>query len=86
MIRKIRHIIKLTKKPTIIYTDHEAILGLIKQSSLILSSSVRQNLRLIRASEYIQRFNFSIRYKPGREHLVLNALLRLSITILLVKD
>ena len=36
------------------------------------------NLRLIRASAYIQRFHLDVRYKPGKTNTVPNALSRLA--------
>ena len=35
------------------------------------------NLRLIRASDYIQRFNLKIRYKSNKIYIVSNALFKL---------
>ncbi len=76
-IRKIRHMIESSKKPTILFTDHGSALGIAKQTSLTTSSTDRLNLRLIRASEYIQRFNIIIKHKPGKQHIVPDALSRL---------
>ena len=36
------------------------------------------NLRLIRVSNYIQRFNLNIRHKSKKQHVVSNALSRLT--------
>ena len=63
---------------TIIYTDHGAALGIVKQTSLSTSSIAKLNLRLIRASEYIQQFrSLEFRHKPGKRHVVPDALSRL---------
>ena len=48
---------------TIIYIDHDAALKIIKQISLITSLIDKLNLRLMRASDYLQRFNLNIRHK-----------------------
>ena len=45
-------------------------------------STERSNLRLMRASEYIQRFNLDIRHKPGKANTVPDALSRLANTAL----
>ena len=42
------------------------------------TSAERSNLQLVRASKYIQRFNLNIRHKPGKTHIVLDALSRLA--------
>jgi len=76
VIRKIQHLIESSlKPPAIIFTDHSAIPGLAKQSDITTTVSVeRLNLRLVRASEYLSRFQLDICYKPGRAHLVPDAL------------
>lgn len=73
-IRKIRHMIEASEHPTIIYTDHAATLGIVKQTSLNTVSVEKLNLRLVRASEYLQQFRLDVRYKPGRTHFAPDAL------------
>lgn len=41
------------------------------------ASTDKLNLRLVRASDYIQRFELEFRHKPGKQHIVPNALFRL---------
>jgi hypothetical protein len=77
IIRKIRHMIESSKKLTILFTDHEFALNIVKQTSLIITSIDRLNLRLIRAFEYIQRFNLIIKHKSNKQHIVSDALSRL---------
>ena len=63
------------------YTDHGAALGISKQTTLTTSSTAKLNLRLVRVSEYIQRFrNLEFRHKPGKQHIVPDALSRLMST------
>ena len=63
---------------TIIYTDYSTALQIAKQTSLTTSSTAKLNLRLIRASDYIQRFrNLELRHKPGTQHIVPDTLSRL---------
>ena len=77
VLRKIRHMAESAPK-TIVYTDHGAALGIAKQTSLSTSSTAKLNLRLIRASEYIQQFrDIEFRHKPGKRHVVPDALSRL---------
>lgn len=78
VLRKIRHLVESITTITVIYTDHDATLEIIKQITLFISSTDRLNLRLIRASNYVQRFNLNIRHKSDRLHLISNALSRLS--------
>ncbi len=80
VLRKIRHMIESSKHPTLILTDHGTALGITKQISLLTSSTNKPNLRLIRASKYLQRFNIEIRHKPGKQHIVSDALSRLPST------
>jgi hypothetical protein len=76
IIRKIRHMIESFKKFTILFTDHESVLRIAKQTFLITSFIDRLNLRLIRVFEYIQRFNVIIRHKSNKQHIVLDVLSR----------
>ena len=78
VLKKIRHLMKLTNTITIIYIDHDAAFDIAKQTTLITSSIDRFNLRLIHASNYVQRFNLKIKHKFEKLHLILNALFRLS--------
>ena len=77
VVRKIRHMIESSAAPTIVFTDHGAALGIAKQTSLTTSSTDKMNLRLVRASDYLQRFELVIRHKPGKQHVVPDALSRL---------
>ena len=79
VLKKIRHIVETTNLSTMIYTNHDAVLDIVKQISLIISFIDKLNLRLIRASNYIQRFNLNIRHKLEKQHIISNALSRLAI-------
>lgn len=70
--------IESVEKRTIIYTDHAATLGIIKQSSLNTVSTEKLNLCLIRASEYLQCFRLDVKHKPGRNHYIADVLSRLA--------
>ena len=80
ILRKTRHLIEASQTPTIVYTDHGAALGIAKQTTLTTTSTDKLNLRLVRASDYIQRFPLDIRHKPGKLHIVPDALSRLATT------
>ena len=78
VLKKTRHIVEASVGKSIIYTDHGAALGIASQTTLTTSSTDKLNLRLVRASDYIQRFNLEIRHKPGKQHIVPDALSRLA--------
>lgn len=77
VVKKLRHLIEATNLTTVVYTDHQAIVDIAKQSSLNTTSLVRLNLRHVRSSEYLARFRLDIRYKPGKTNTVPDALSRL---------
>ena len=80
-IKKIRHLVESSKHPVIIQTDHSAILDIMKQSSITsTTSTMRLNVRLIRASQFLRQFRLDVRHKPGKEHIVPDALSRLAST------
>ena len=79
-VRKIRHLIESSKSKVIVYTDHSATTDIVKQSSLNSVSTLRLNLRLVRASQYLQRFELDVRHKPGKSNVIPDALSRLSST------
>ena len=78
-VKKLRHLIEASHYPTRIFTDHQAIVDIVKQSSLNTTSVVRLNLRHVRLSEYLLRFNLDIRHKPGKDNIVPDALSRLPV-------
>ena len=77
VVRKVRHMIESTKKPTIIYTDHSAAVPISKQASLTTSSTDKLNLRLVRASQYLSSFDLEVKHKAGKSNVVPDALSRL---------
>ena len=78
VLKKIRHLVESSSIPTVIYTDHGAALGIAKQTMLTTSSTDKLNFRLIRASDYIQRFNAELWHKSGAQHIIPDALSRLA--------
>lgn len=79
-VRKIRHLIESSKSKVVVYTDHSATIDIAKQGSLTTTSTVRLNLRLVRASQYIQQFDLDVRHKPGKRNVIPDALSRLAST------
>lgn len=79
VVKKVRHIIESPKASVIIQTDHFAILDILQQSSITsTTSTMRLNLRLVRASQFLQQFKFKVRHKLGKEHIISDALSRLA--------
>ena len=60
-----------------VYTNYSATVDIAKQSSLNTTLTVRLNLRLIRASQYLQRFELEVRHKSSKKNVVLDTLSRL---------
>jgi hypothetical protein len=76
-VSKLRHLINSSSRPTIVYTDHSAATWIARQTSLITTSTEKLNLRLVRASAFLSQFDLDVRFRPGKEHVVPDALSRL---------
>ena len=77
MLRKIRHLIELSiKRFIIVYTDHDAVLNIFKQISMTTTSIDKLNLRLVRAFNYIQRFDLKLRHKLNKAYIISDALFK----------
>ena len=76
-MKKTRHIVEVSNNKTVIYIDHDVALDIVAQITLTTISIDKLNLRLVRASNYIQRFNLNIRHKFDKQHIVSNVLFRL---------
>ncbi|KAJ5977319.1 hypothetical protein N7501_000661 [Penicillium viridicatum] len=81
-LRKVRHLVEAcpTDLPAIIYTDHSSTTGIAKATSLSSISLERQNLRLVRASQFIQQFRLRIFHRPGKTNKIADAFSRLPYT------
>ena len=69
----------------IIYTDHSAVINIIKQIKLIFNNIDKLNLRLIRASIYLSQFSLDIRHKSNKQHIVFDVLSKLSLNVDAIK-
>ena len=56
-IKKTRYLVEAAKYPVIIYTDHQANPLIAHNASIKITSVEKLNLRLVRALEYLQRFD-----------------------------
>ena len=79
ILKKIRHIIESTELPTIIYIDYSITIDIARQATLSTTLINRLNLRLIRASDYIQRFSLTLKHIPSKTNIILDVLSRLEI-------
>ena len=77
VFQKTRHLVEAAKTPTIVYTNHGASLEIAKQTTLSIASTDKLKLRLVCVSDYVQRFLLVIKYKPGKYHIIPDALFRL---------
>lgn len=73
ILRKARHLIELFKLSIIIYTNHDAVFEIVKQTTFITFFIDKFYLCLIKTSNYIQRFSLIIRYKFDKLHIVFDA-------------
>lgn len=70
-------IVQSNTAPVVMFVDHSAVAQLAKQTTMHSESTDRSNIKLARAAEYIQRFDIQIYHRPGRQHIVADALSRL---------
>ena len=63
VLKKTRYIVEITSKTIIIYTNYDVIIEIVKQITLTIIFIDKLNFWLIRAFDYIQRFNLEIKYK-----------------------
>ena len=68
--------IELSSIFIVIYIDHDVALKIVKQITFIISSTNKLNLRLIKAFDYVQRFNLKIRHKFEIQHVIFDAFSR----------
>ena len=76
VVKRVRHMIEAATK-TVVFTDHAANPAIINQTKLTSSSSDKLNLRLVRSSTYLSQFQLDIKYRPGKQHVIPDALSRL---------
>ena len=79
ILKKVRHIIESAELLTIIYINHFIIIDITRQTILSTTLINRLNLRLIRASDYIQRFSLTLKYIPSKTNIILDVLSRFEI-------
>ncbi len=78
VIKKLHHMIRAFRHFTIIWTDHSATTVIVKQTKLITFNTDKLNLRLIIVVMYLSQFEFDVRHKSERDHVISDVLFRLS--------
>jgi len=77
VLKKTHHLIEAAEQSMIVYIDHAAAVEIECQFSLNTITVKKLNLRLVRASEYLQCFWLKIWYKSGKTNIISDALFRL---------
>jgi hypothetical protein len=78
IVKKLHHMIRTSKHFTIIWTDHSVIVSIIKQTKMNTFNTNKLNLRLVKVDIYLSQFDLNVRHKSDRDHVISNALFRLS--------
>lgn len=77
-IKKVRHLIELSKQIVMVQTDHSSIVDITQQRLITATASMmRMNVRFIKASQFLSQFLLKIQHKPGHLNVIPDALLRL---------
>ena len=71
-LKKIRHLVEISKHDVIVYTDHFTIIKIFKQTFLKIISINKLNLQLMQALQYIQNFHLQIFHKSEKTYLIFN--------------
>jgi hypothetical protein len=78
IIRKVKHLIKTSRKQSIIvFTNHSVLINIIKQTFLITFNIEKLNLRFVKVSQYFSVLSIDIKMKFEKFHVISNALFRL---------
>ena len=64
-----------------IYIDLSATTSIVKQTKFTFSNFDKFNLRFIRANMYFSQFEFDVKHKPGKFHIVSDVLSRFAKTM-----
>ena len=74
--KKTPHMIEAFIYKIITYTGFFAAFFIIRQTSFNIISVEKLIFRLVKTSEYFQRFRFEILYKPGKANIIPEVLFR----------
>ena len=76
VLKKTRYIVETIFDIIIIYINYDVAIDIAKQATLIIIFMNKLNFRLMRAFDYIQRFNLNIKYKLEKQHIISNVLFK----------
>ena len=79
VVQKPRHLIEASETSVVVFTDHSATCQIARQISLNTVSIEKSNLKLVRSSEYLQRFNLDVQHRSGISNIIPDALSQLPI-------
>ena len=77
VVRRVRHMMKISTSFTIVYIDHVVNTSIARQITLNSVNTNKLNLRLMRASIYLSQFRLDVRHRSDKEHVISDALSRL---------
>ena len=78
IVRRIRHMIETIKNIIVMFTNHAINISIVKQITMNSSNTNKFNLRFVRVSIYLSQFKFEMKYKSEKNHIVFDALFRLT--------
>ena len=78
IVKKVRHMIETIKNIIVVFTNHVVNTFIAKQTTMNSSNTDKLNFRLVRAFVYLSQFRLKMKYKSRKDHVVSNALSRLT--------
>ena len=86
IVRRFRHMIEAIKQTTMIFTNHNVNIFIIKQITLFNNNIDKLNFRFVRVFIYLSQFKLNIKYRFDKNHVVSNALSRFFFDNELIKN
>ena len=87
LVKRIRHIIEIVVVTfqIIIYIDYSITTNIVKQTKIIFNNTNKLNFRLIRAFTYLSQYQFDVRHKLEKQHIIFNAFFKLFFNVESIK-
>ena len=70
---------------TIIFTNYNAILNIVKQIDITIAFINKLNFCFVQIFDYIQQFNVEFRYKFEKQHIVSNVFFFVLLILILIQ-
>lgn len=75
MIKRVKYLVKFSNPSIIIQTNHIATLNIMHYLFItFISFTMRTNVCLVRASQFLYKFCLILRHKSKKEHIISNTL------------